>query len=142
MAEEKNRFSALRALREQRHHQEAEEDTSSSSHNESKASRRDDESVPASNASSEERKKKSIKETKGRNTVSEEPTRKPGRPPGRRSNPNYTQISAYIPLELLQEVQDELAKERRTLKQRTARPVSDLVEELLDHWLAERRRKK
>lgn len=58
-----------------------------------------------------------------------------GRPPGRRSNPDYTQISAYIPIEILQEVQDVLAQERRISKQRTPRPVSDLVEELLSEWL-------
>jgi hypothetical protein len=58
-----------------------------------------------------------------------------GRPPGRRSNPDYTQISAYIPMEILQEVQDVLAQERRKTKKRTPRPVSDLVEELLSEWL-------
>jgi hypothetical protein len=58
-----------------------------------------------------------------------------GRPPGRRSNPDYTQISAYIPIEVLQEVQDVLAQERRKSKKRTPRPVSDLVEELLSEWL-------
>jgi hypothetical protein len=58
-----------------------------------------------------------------------------GRPPGRRSNPDYTQISAYIPMEILQEVQDVLAQERRKSKKRTPRPVSDLVEELLGEWL-------
>lgn len=58
-----------------------------------------------------------------------------GRPKGRRSNPDYTQISAYIPLELLQSIQDVLAAERRSLGRRTARPVSDLVEELLSEWL-------
>jgi hypothetical protein len=58
-----------------------------------------------------------------------------GRPPGRRSNPDYTQISAYIPMEVLQEVQDVLAQERRKSKKRTPRPVSDLVEELLSEWL-------
>lgn len=61
--------------------------------------------------------------------------RGPGRPPGRRSDPGYTQISAYIPLELLQDVQDALAAERRTLGTRTPRPVSQLVEDLLAEWL-------
>jgi hypothetical protein len=68
--------------------------------------------------------------------------RGPGRPRGRRSNPDYTQISAYIPLELLLEVQDELAEERREQRQRTPRPVSDLMEELLADWLKKRKRKK
>ena len=66
------------------------------------------------------------------------PRRGPGRPPGRRSDPDYTQISAYIPLDLLLAVQDELASERREKRQRTARPVSDLVEELLSQWLIAR----
>jgi hypothetical protein len=66
----------------------------------------------------------------------ETPLKRPiGRPPGRRSNPDYTQISAYIPMEVLQEVQDVLAQERRKSKKRTPRPVSDLVEELLSEWL-------
>lgn len=64
--------------------------------------------------------------------------RRPGRPPGRRSNPDYTQLSAYIPLELLLSIQDELAKERREQQQRTARPVSDLIEELLRQWIQSR----
>lgn len=67
--------------------------------------------------------------------------RRPGRPPGRRSDPDYTQISAYIPLDLLLSVQDELAAERREKRQRTARPVSDLVEELLGEWLKTRKDK-
>ncbi|MEO1297271.1 MAG: hypothetical protein AAFW75_16080 [Cyanobacteria bacterium J06636_16] len=67
------------------------------------------------------------------------PRRGPGRPPGRRSDPDYTQISAYIPLDLLLAVQDELAAERREKRQRTARPVSDLVEELLSQWLTARK---
>lgn len=68
--------------------------------------------------------------------------RGPGRPRGRRSDPGYTQISAYLPLELLLEVQDELAEERREQLKRTPRPVSDLVEELLADWLKKRKRKK
>ncbi|MEO0352916.1 MAG: hypothetical protein AAF282_22995 [Cyanobacteria bacterium P01_A01_bin.15] len=67
--------------------------------------------------------------------------KKVGRPAGRRSDPNYTQISAYIPLELLLSVQDELAHERRVKQTRTARPVSALVEELLDGWLKTQKRK-
>lgn len=65
--------------------------------------------------------------------------KKVGRPAGRRSNPDYTQISAYIPLELLLSVQDELAHERRINQTRTVRPVSALVEELLDGWLKTRK---
>jgi hypothetical protein len=60
---------------------------------------------------------------------------KRGRPAGRRSNPDYTQISAYIPLELLLSGQSALSKEQRLHLKRTPRPVSDLVEELLYEWL-------
>ena len=70
------------------------------------------------------------------------PTRGRGRPKGRRSDPDYTQISAYIPLDLLLAVQDSLADERRITRSRTARPVSDLVEELLGDWLKDRKNKK
>ena len=69
-----------------------------------------------------------------------QPKKGPGRPPGRRSNPAYTQISAYVPLDLILSVQETLAQEQRQQKQRTARPVSDLVEELLQNWLKKRHR--
>lgn len=65
--------------------------------------------------------------------------RKPGRPRGRRSNPDYTQISAYIPLDLLLEVQTELLKERKSKRQRRATDVSGLVEHLLQKWVDERK---
>ncbi|MEO1209628.1 MAG: hypothetical protein AAFX78_08815 [Cyanobacteria bacterium J06638_20] len=65
--------------------------------------------------------------------------RKRGRPQGRRSNPDYTQISAYIPLKLLLEVQNELTEERREVQRRSPRPVSDLIEELLASWLHNRK---
>lgn len=77
--------------------------------------------------------------TKSESEISIPQKRGPGRPRGRRSNPDYTQISAYIPLDLLLAVQDELANERRENRQRTARPVSDLVEELLGEWLKNRK---
>ena len=65
--------------------------------------------------------------------------RKPGRPRGRRSNPDYTQISAYIPLELLLDIQEELAKEKRRLRKRSAMTVSELAENLLRDWLENRK---
>lgn len=75
-------------------------------------------------------------------TVPQDEKRGPGRPPGRRSNPDYTQISAYIPLDMLLEVQDVLAEERKELRKRTPRPVSDLVEELLGIWLKKQKSSK
>jgi len=65
--------------------------------------------------------------------------RKPGRPRGRRSNPDYTQISAYIPLDLLLEVQSELLNERKSKRQRRSTDVSSLVEQLLQKWVDERK---
>jgi hypothetical protein len=67
-------------------------------------------------------------------TESLEP-KKRGRPGGRRSDPNYTQISAYIPLELLHEVQDLLLQERRRKRLRSGVDVSGLVENLLREWV-------
>ena len=64
--------------------------------------------------------------------------RKPGRPRGRRSNPDYTQISAYVPLDLYLEVQAELLKERKAWRQRRATDVSGLVEKLLRDWVNQR----
>lgn len=68
--------------------------------------------------------------------------RGPGRPPGRRSDPDYTQISAYIPLDLLLDVQEELNEEKRIQRKRTAISVSELVEDLLSDWLKKRKAKK
>jgi len=142
-----NRFSALRQLRDQR--QEGDEQDSApqeqgeapitdqeTSENppepEVNLPSPDTASAPEKNAQSDSQQPSAAAKPKKRG---------PGRPPGRRSNPDYTQISAYIPLELLLEVQDELAEERREKKQRTPRPVSDLMEELLASWLKKRKRK-
>ena len=115
-----NRFAVLTELREQRQVEETKE---------------------------RQAKKKTVKASKmnkqaGSDNVTspvstqKQPEKKgPGRPPGRRSNPDYTQISAYVLLDFLLSVQEALAKEQRQRKQRTARPVSDLVEELLKDWL-------
>ncbi|PHJ81489.1 hypothetical protein VF14_18195 [Nostoc linckia z18] len=58
-----------------------------------------------------------------------------GRPRGRRSDPNYTQISAYVPLDLVLDVQEALAKDKRRTRRRTAMTASELVENLLRDWL-------
>lgn len=132
-----NRFAALRQLREQRNDEDPQEQL---------------EEVQNDPAHVEEGGEGNIQTTtpepmeKPQNKAVAEPAppkpakRGPGRPRGRRSNPDYTQISAYIPLDLLLEVQDELAEERREKRQRTARPVSDLMEELLYAWLKTRKR--
>jgi hypothetical protein len=67
------------------------------------------------------------------------PAKKRGRPSGRRSDPDYTQISAYIPLELLHEVQDLLLQERRRKRLRSGVDVSGLVEKLLTDWAKQQR---
>lgn len=72
-------------------------------------------------------------------TSSEPEPKKRGRPSGRRSDPNYTQISAYIPLELLHEVQDLLLQERRRKRLRSGVDVSGLVETLLKEWASKQK---
>jgi|GEM_PF-2895846 len=69
----------------------------------------------------------------------ENPTKKRGRPSGRRSDPDYTQISAYIPLELLHEVQELLLQERKRKRLRSGIDVSGLVEKLLTEWVKQQR---
>ena len=69
----------------------------------------------------------------------ENPAKKRGRPSGRRSDPDYTQISAYVPLELLHEVQELLLQERKLRRLRSGVDVSGLVEKLLTDWVKQRR---
>jgi hypothetical protein len=69
----------------------------------------------------------------------ENPAKKRGRPSGRRSDPDYTQISAYVPLALLHEVQDLLLQERKRKKLRSGVDVSGLVEKLLTEWVKQQR---
>ena len=130
-----NRFAALRQLRDQRQDEDTQElpEQAQEQTVPTQENKKVDTQSPATGKGDRKKKAKS--------TPSQPAKRRPGRPPGRRSDPNYTQISAYIPLELLLEVQDKLAEERREKVQRTARPVSDLVEELLGDWLKKRKRK-
>ena len=65
--------------------------------------------------------------------------KKRGRPSGRRSDPDYTQISAYIPLDLLHEVQELLLQERKVKRLRSGVDVSGLVEKLLTDWVKQQR---
>jgi hypothetical protein len=145
-----NRFSALRNLREQRQEEETQdirpvdpvdveqpESTEQDGETEQNSENEVSDPAPLSTQKADEQAKADQPAAQN-----ESQKRKLGRPRGRRSNPDYTQVSAYIPLELLLEVQDELAEERREKLQRTPRPVSDLMEELLSEWLKKRKRKK
>ncbi|MBD1903856.1 hypothetical protein NDI44_27105 [Trichocoleus sp. DQ-A3] len=67
--------------------------------------------------------------------------RKVGRPRGRRSNPDFTQISALIPYDLLLEIQTELLKEKKEKRQRQGElNLSSLIESLLNEWLSKRKK--
>jgi hypothetical protein len=54
--------------------------------------------------------------------------RKRGRPAGKRSNPEYAQVTAYIPRALYDEVRILLIREG-------GREFSELVAELLSEWM-------
>ncbi|MFN0085689.1 MAG: hypothetical protein ACKVX9_09900 [Blastocatellia bacterium] len=56
-------------------------------------------------------------------------SRKRGRPPGKRSNPGYSQITAYVRTQTINDVKVELI--RRGAK----KDASELIEELLSAWL-------
>lgn len=149
MAEEKQvggRFASLRSLRQQRteesqelvQDEEIEQLNSSSTDVTQKKEQVKPEIIDLQPVVENKTKSKSPQ----KNKTSSDEKRGPGRPPGRRSNPDYTQISAYIPLDMLLEVQEALAEERKELRKRTPRPVSDLVEELLGTWLKKRKSSK
>jgi hypothetical protein len=54
-----------------------------------------------------------------------------GRPRGKSSNPNYTQITAYIPKELHNKVKIALIQEGR-------KEFSQLIEDQLTEWVSRR----
>ncbi|MCG3143150.1 MAG: hypothetical protein HONDAALG_00471 [Gammaproteobacteria bacterium] len=56
-------------------------------------------------------------------------SKKRGRPPGKRSNPGYTQITAYVRTRTINDVKVEL------IKQGSKQDASELIEELLSAWL-------
>jgi hypothetical protein len=61
---------------------------------------------------------------------------KVGRPKtGKRSNPAYTQISAYISIELRLKTEALLLKKRTEENQISGLNLSDLIEELLTEWV-------
>lgn len=58
--------------------------------------------------------------------------RRPGRPRGKRSDPGYVQVTAYIPDDLHHNIKLALLQERK------GREFSELVGELLADWLKSR----
>ncbi|MCI0524551.1 MAG: hypothetical protein L0Y75_04735, partial [Acidobacteria bacterium] len=56
-------------------------------------------------------------------------SKKRGRPPGKRSNPGYTQITAYVRTQTINDVKVEL------IKRGSKKDASELIEELLSAWL-------
>lgn len=56
-------------------------------------------------------------------------SKKRGRPPGKRSNPGYTQITAYVRTQTINDVKVEL------IRRGEKKDASELIEELLSAWL-------
>lgn len=63
-----------------------------------------------------------------------EPRRGPGRPKGKRSDPAFDQVSAYVPHDLYRDVKVALLEDDQ------GQEFSELVAELLVGWLASRNR--
>lgn len=61
----------------------------------------------------------------------EKSTAKQHRPKGKRSHPDYTQVSAYIPKELHRQIKIALLEENN-------QEFSDLLTELLTDWLKQK----
>lgn len=61
------------------------------------------------------------------------PAPRKGRPPGKRSNPAFEQVTAYIPGELYRDVRIRLLQEGK------GQEFSELVADLLSAWLAVRK---
>ncbi len=66
------------------------------------------------------------------------PNRRPGRPAiGKKSNPNYRQVTAYVRKDLYRDVTDMLYDEGRG-RDTKRKEFSELVNELLERWRQER----
>jgi hypothetical protein len=78
-----------------------------------------------------------LKNTRTLSTVPEpdrapaEPVRKVGRPPGKKSNPAYRQVTVYV--------RDDVHRDARKLLLDERRQFSDLVNELVDEWVRKKR---
>jgi len=56
-----------------------------------------------------------------------QPSKSPGRPKGKRSDPHYTQVTSYVRKETYKQVKRELLDDEREF--------SELVQQLLEEWL-------
>jgi hypothetical protein len=66
-------------------------------------------------------------------------SRGPGRPPGgKRSNPDYEQVSHYIRADTHKEVK-KLLLDEKPRPDKSRRDMSDLIEELLSEWVSNRK---
>jgi hypothetical protein len=61
--------------------------------------------------------------------VAQPKPKKRGRPPGKRSDPDFTQITAYLRTKTIEDVKIKL------IKQGSTQDFSELIEELLSVWL-------
>ena len=73
-----------------------------------------------------------LEESVGRRT---DPERKRGRPPGKRSNPEYVQLTSYVREENLDEAKAALIKEKQQTGHK--RDVSELIDSLLAFYVRE-----
>ena len=71
-------------------------------------------------------------EALNRNSSIEAKKKRLGRPRGKRSNPEYEQVTAYIPTSLYTQVKLRLIEQDR-------KEFSTLVEELLNNWIQKKR---
>jgi len=63
------------------------------------------------------------------NAAAKSESKKRGRPPGKRSNPGYTQITAYVRTQTINNVKVKL------IKRGSKQDASELIEDLLSAWL-------
>ena len=62
--------------------------------------------------------------------------RKVGRPKGKRSNDENTQVTGYVPAQLYYDVRIKLMEQKRH-DRKAKTDFSDLLREWMEHWLAE-----
>lgn len=68
------------------------------------------------------------------------PAKRVGRPPGKRSAEGNTQVTAYVPAHIYDEVRVRLIQQGRA-NRRSRKDFSDLLREWMERWLAEEPRR-